>query len=78
MSMTISGQPANVFRIPTFLAAPTLDELRRLMLLNNLKNHMEFKYSPPQWDVKSKRYITWFNFEVDKNSLVRESLNGDS
>lgn len=71
--MNINGGNANVFRVPQFLRAPTPEGLVRLMLLNNIKNGIEFRYFDIQKDQRG--WIAWFNVEVDKNALVKEAMD---
>lgn len=54
--------------IPNFLTASTLQELRRLMFLNNIKKGMFYKYFDIQF-VKGKWYAFYFE-KIDTNNAV--------
>lgn len=71
--MTISGGYADLFRVPKSITAPTRLGLERLMLLNNLKNQVEFRYFDIQSD--GKRWTAWYYFVVDRNKMLEENLD---
>jgi len=54
--------------IPNYLTAATLQELRRLMFLNNIKSGMFYKYFDIQF-VKGKWYAFYFE-KLDTSNAV--------
>lgn len=65
---------ANLFRIPRSLAAPTRDKLGRLMLLNNFKHSIEFRYFDIQF--VNGEWIAWYNVILDKEKLLARAEKG--
>jgi hypothetical protein len=58
----------NLFRIPRSISAPTREGLERVMLKNNLKYGIEFRY----FDIQKvgSEWIAWFNVVIDKDKLL--------
>jgi hypothetical protein len=58
-------------RIPNFLSAGSPQGLRRLMLLNNIRNGKQYNYFDIQF-VGSKWFV-WFFEKEDVNKLLTQS-----
>ena len=64
--------PGDVTFIPDYIEAPSLDELRRGMLSNNVKYGAQFNYFSIQKD--GKRWVAFFYRKLD---LTGENALGD-
>lgn len=60
----------NKFNIPTFLKAKTAEELRSLMLKNNLKLNQEFNYFDIQFANGS--WFAWYYIALDTAQILNE------
>jgi hypothetical protein len=73
----------NSLRIPNFLTAGTPQGLRRLMLLNNIKNAKQYNYFDLQF-VNGKWFVWYFESEnIDgllnqKESISVGGINGNT
>ena len=61
----------NSLRIPNYLSAGTAQSLRRLMLMNNLKNGKQYNYFDIQF-VNGKWFV-WFFEKEDETKLLTQA-----
>jgi hypothetical protein len=64
---------SNKFNVPSFLKAKSAEELRSLMLKNNLKLNQEFEYFDIQFAGNS--WYAWFYISLDSAQIINEKTN---
>lgn len=66
-------QETNKFNLPSFLKAKSAEELRSLMLKNNLKLNQEFNYFDIQY--VNNNWYAWFYIALDSAQIINEKAN---
>jgi hypothetical protein len=62
----------NSLRVPIFLAAPTPEELVRLMLENNLKFQKEHRYFDITFE--GSKWIAWFYSIIEIKAQAKKTI----
>jgi len=65
--------PIPLTSIPHFLIASSPKELRRLLLKNNLRAGIVFKYFDIA-EMQDGNWIAWFFHDIDVNALMKDDL----
>ena len=63
-------------RIPHFIAAATLRELQRRMLIVNMSHGMEFRWFDIQFDPLDKVWVAFYYNEIKSNKEIIEVVGG--
>jgi hypothetical protein len=68
------SETARLDKIPSFVKARTPEGLRRVMLINNIKNAMQFVYHDIQF--VNGFWYAWYYEQTDFSEVVNANNNG--